>query len=244
MAAGVPLSTAAPAGVLLVGFDGVTLYEWRGDGADELAAYDPADPADERELKGPAPVRNRLGGGDTPSQQTGTQRDLHDRRVEERRVRWVRETAAGAARKAESRGWAQVLVSGDPRLGVPAAEELERAGVDVVRSDLVLGYLTPAQVHERARPLLAEARIAAQVALASRIRDEALSGGRGAIGVDDCRTTARAGRVERLLVDPRIDEARELHDAVLEQGGDVLLAEGEACDALAESGGAAALLRW
>jgi hypothetical protein len=244
MADHVAVPTSAPAGVVLVGSDDVRLLEWQGAGAEELDRFDPADPDDERGLRGPAPSANRAAAGETAAFDLGSQRDLHERRLHDRRVRWVRDLAAGAAERASERGWCQVLVAGDPRLAAPAAEELQRRGVDVVESDLVLGSLTPAQIHERARPLLAEARIGAQEALAERIRGEALAGGRGAIGVDDSRTTAAEGRVERLLLDPRIAEARELYDAVLAQGGEVLLAEGRARDALTESGGAAALLRW
>jgi hypothetical protein len=244
MGAHTVVATAAPAGVLLVGADDVRLLEWRGDGADELGVWNPADPADERRHAGPAPASFRGAGADTPAQQTGTQRDVHDRKLEDRRVRWVRGLAADAARRASEREWPQVVVAGDPRLAGPAAEELAASGVDVVRSDLVLGSLTPPQVHERVRPVLAGARVAAQVALVERILGEALAGGRGAVGVDDCRTTATEGRVRELALDPRIEEARELHDLVLAQGGRVVLAEGDACGALAESGGAAALLRW
>jgi hypothetical protein len=97
---------------------------------------------DHHELLGPAASHPKGGGEGAPAFRSSQQRDLYEHRLESHRVAFVRGVAARSAAVARTRGWPLVIVLGDPRLGRPAAEELRHAGVEVERSDRLLGWMT------------------------------------------------------------------------------------------------------
>ncbi|MCF6468556.1 hypothetical protein FAF44_09180 [Nonomuraea sp. MG754425] len=117
--------------------------------------------------------------------------------------------------------------------------------------------LSPSEVLAFVRPTLDEVRARRDAALAVHARDLALSGGNGAVGLDDILSLLRQGRVEHLLLDdaggwkaapPKPVAPEELEEEMielaLEHGGEVTVLESRAAGELAEAGGVAAMLRW
>ena len=134
---------AAAVGLLLVSADGARLDEWRRGRTEEIQRFELGDPMrDHHQLLGPAASHPKGGGEGAPAFRSSQQRDLYEHRLEEHRVAFVRDAAVRSAAVARKRGWPLVLVLGDPRLGGPAADALAHAGVEVERSDRLLGWMT------------------------------------------------------------------------------------------------------
>ncbi|MEU4510146.1 VLRF1 family aeRF1-type release factor [Nonomuraea wenchangensis] len=248
-----PLVTAVqgdrPAGVVRVGRDGVRLFDCRYGLAEEL----------EPVLFNLAGAGSSGSGSATLSRlsRSGIHPDRFDQRVEEHLARFLRESAPQVATQARRLGWETVLLVGDPRDTSVLSEALPMDG-EVVQVDAVLDpALSPSEVLEFVRPALEEVRVRRDTALAVRARDLALSGGNGAVGLDDILSLLRQGRVEHLLLDdaggwkaapPEPVAPEELEEEMIElafeHGGEVTMLEGRAAGELAEAGGVAAMLRW
>ncbi|WP_431918014.1 VLRF1 family aeRF1-type release factor [Nonomuraea jabiensis] len=245
-----PLVTAVqadrPAGVARVGRDGVRLFDCRYGLAEELepVIFNLATAGSSGEATLP-----RLSRG-------GIHPDRFDQRVEEHLTKYLRESAPHVAGQAQRLGWETLLLVGDPRDTLVLSEALP-AGPEIVHMDAVLDpALSPPEVLEFVRPALDEARARHDAALAVRARDLALSGGNGAVGLDDIRNLLRQGRVEHLLLDeagrwsaePMAVTPEELEEEMIEltfeYGGEVTMLETGAAEELAEAGGVAAMLRW
>ncbi|NBE96758.1 hypothetical protein FE391_09870 [Nonomuraea sp. KC401] len=245
-----PLVTAVqadkPAGVVRVGRDGVRLFDCRYGLADELepVGFDLATAGSSREATLPGLSRR------------GIHPDRFDQRVEEHLTRFLRESAPHVAGQARRLGWETLLLVGDPR-DTSVLREALPAEREIVQVDAVLDpALSPSEVLEFVRPTLDEVRARHDAALAVRARDLALSGGNGAVGLDDILSLLRQGRVEHLLLDPaggwnadpvavapeELEE--EMFELAFEHGGDVTVLETRAAEELAEAGGVAAMLRW
>jgi hypothetical protein len=153
------IDSAAPAGVLLVSADRVTIAEWHAGRVEELRSLElsPTE-ASEHELVGPSYSHPRGSAEKATATRSSAHRDLWERRLEDRRERFARSAAAEAARAASRREWDVVLVHGDPRRTRSALAELERHGVAAFRSDLVLDWLRPAALAERLAPEIEAAR--------------------------------------------------------------------------------------
>ncbi len=133
----------AVVGLLLVSADGARLDEWRHGTTEEIERFELGDPMrDHHELLGPAASHPKGRGEGAPAFRSSQQRDLYEHRLEDHRVAFVRDAATRSASVARKRGWPLVIVLGDPRLGGPAADELRRAGVEVERSNRLLGWMT------------------------------------------------------------------------------------------------------
>ncbi len=133
----------APVGLLLVSADGARLDEWRRGRTEEIERFELGEPMrDHHQLLGPAASHPKGRGEGAPAFRSSQQRDLFEHRLEEHRVAFVRDAAVRSAAVARKRGWPLVIVLGDPRLGGPAADELAHAGVEVERSDRLLGWMT------------------------------------------------------------------------------------------------------
>lgn len=237
-----------PAGVARVGRDGVRLFDCRYGLADELE-----------------PVSFKLATADAPEKgpvtlpslsRRGIHPDRFDQRIEEHLTKYLREAAPHVAGQAQRLGWETLLLVGDPRDTSVLSETLP-AGPEIIPMDAVLDHaLSPSEVLEFVRPALDEARARHDAALAVRARDLALSGGNGAVGLDDILSLLRQGRVEHLLLDeagPRDAEPmgvapeeleEEMIELTFEHGGEVTMLETGAAEELAEAGGVAAMLRW
>jgi hypothetical protein len=133
----------AVVGLLLVSADGARLDEWRHGTTEEIERFELGDPMrDHHELLGPSASHPKGRGEGAPAFRSSQQRDLYEHRLEDHRVAFVRDAATRSASVAHRRGWPLVIVLGDPRLGGPAADELRHAGVEVERSNLLLGWMT------------------------------------------------------------------------------------------------------
>lgn len=149
----------AATGLLLVSADEVTIAEWHPRAVAEIRRLElDLTDAEGHELVGPSYSHPRGSGEKASAARSSAQRDLWQRRLEAHRSRFARSAAADAARAAKKRGWDLVLVLGDPRRAVPACEELQRHGVEAVRSELVLDWLRPAALAARLAPEIDRAR--------------------------------------------------------------------------------------
>lgn len=149
----------AATGVLLVSADEVTIAEWHPRAVEEIRKLElDLTDAEEHELVGPSYSHPRGSGEKASAARSSAQRDLWQRRLDAHRNRFARSAAVEAARAAKRRGWDFVLVLGDPRRAVPACEELQRHGVEAVRSELVLDWLRPAALAARLAPEVERAR--------------------------------------------------------------------------------------
>ncbi|MEV4292813.1 VLRF1 family aeRF1-type release factor [Nonomuraea bangladeshensis] len=245
-----PLVTAVqadrPAGVARVGRDGVRLFDCRYGLADELepVIFNLATAGSSGEATLPGLSRR------------GIHPDRFDQRVEEHLTKYLRDAVPHVAGQAQRLGWETLLLVGNPRDTSVLGEALP-AGPEIVHMDAVLDpALSPSEVLEFVRPALDEARARNDAALAERARDLALSGGDGAVGLDDILSLLRQGRVEHLLLDeagpwnsePMGVTPEELEEEMIEltfeYGGEVTVLETGAAQELAEAGGVAAMLRW
>jgi Bacterial archaeo-eukaryotic release factor family 10 len=155
--------TDVPAGLLLVSGEGATIAEWHPHRVEVLRKLElRLTEAEEHERAGGSYSHPTAPGDKGRAALAGSQRDVWERRLEEHRIRFARSAAETAARTAHGRGWDLVLVLGDPRRTGPAAEELERHGLEAVRSDLVLDWLRPAALASRVAPEVERARASVQ----------------------------------------------------------------------------------
>ncbi|WP_237102650.1 VLRF1 family aeRF1-type release factor [Nonomuraea sp. MG754425] len=248
-----PLVTAVqadrPAGVVRVGRDGVRLFDCRYGLTDELEPVNFRLATAGGSAKGPATLPGLSRSGIHP--------DRFDQRVEEHLARFLRESAPQVAAESRRLGWETLLLVGDPRDTSVLSEALP-AGTEIIQMDAVLDpALSPSEVLAFVRPTLDEVRARRDAALAVHARDLALSGGNGAVGLDDILSLLRQGRVEHLLLDdaggwkaapPKPVAPEELEEEMielaLEHGGEVTVLESRAAGELAEAGGVAAMLRW
>jgi Bacterial archaeo-eukaryotic release factor family 10 len=253
----------APMGLIVVGRHTVRVLEARVGEVAEITSFD-VEPVvvDGAERKGPArsnPMR---------AQHMVAQRDRYARHLEADHSRRLGSAADAVSRLAVERGWQVAAVSADPRGGDPVADGLRTAGIEVEYVDRDLIELPAAQAFAELAPGLDAARRRRDLALVRRIRDEALSGGPGALGVVGALAALADGRVDRLVVDGGRDipgsvgadgELRPYdattstfeplfgdHMAIraIESGSSVSVVDGGAAEALADADGVAALLRW
>lgn len=260
---------AAPAGVVAVSRDGVRALDLRDGGAHEVAhlSFDEAT-GDWREMRGPAGANPAL------AQQSVSQRDRFERRLDEARHRFLASAAPRVAELVDRHGWARVVLAGDPRLTGPLAEELS-ATARMIEDDRALASLPPAEVAEIAVPLIEADRLAAERELAERALAAAAAGERGAAGLAEVLGALAEGRVEHLLIEagrawsgvraadgrlapeggrppgaaedellPEPHLGERMIEAALASGARVTALEGEAAALLADADGVAALLRW
>lgn len=205
------LQAGRPAGLILLSDEGLRLFEWRLAEVEGLAVVPFVEPGEERrELSGPAYAHPRGAPYAGPGFRVGQQRDLFERRVEEERELLAAGQVEDIRAQARRRGWEDVVVTGDERLARPLAQGLHEPGSPEVTLDpRLLGWLSPAELAEAAAAVLEEARARRGLVLLARVREEALAGGRGALGLGDTLAALAEGRVEQLI----LPAVRELHGA-------------------------------
>ncbi len=231
------------AGVVLISGEGMRVAEWLPGRADDVLVLDFPPLRDVKELRGPAASHPRSAAEAGPGARSGRQRDLFDRKLEQHRHTFVRAAATEIGGIAETRGWQALVVLGDPRLAADVTTVLGDE-LPVVEAGHGAQWLSPTDLAEVVRPEIERLLADQQRSLIEQIRGEALAGGRGAIGLDDCATTASEGRVDVLVVDPALPDAPAIASAVADQGGRVEDVLEETRPLLDEIGGACALLRW
>lgn len=189
-------SRDGPAGVAVVTADGVRLVDVNLGTAKSVGAYDYIDEADRRQLVGPAGANPAL------PFESMSQNDLYDRRERDRIKRFLSRLAPTIAGVVDARDWGFLVVSGDAELVAALTEALPATmPAQVIRARYELSEASPHRVAEAVRDDLARARRDRFAALAEQIRDSALAGGNGALGLGETLGALQQGRVAHLLLD-------------------------------------------
>lgn len=185
-----------PAGVLGVSGDGVRVLELRFGQVREVAvlAYT-STAAQRRELAGPPAANPAL------DQRSAAQRDLFDRREDEHLARFLRSAGPRVAAYAAELDWADLVVTGDPRLVAATVAGLPASAPPVLRLDHVVGALPGPRVGAAVGEELDAVRRQRGHRLAEQARDAALAGGPATVGLGDTLGALHEGRVAHLLLD-------------------------------------------
>jgi len=209
-------SLDGPAGVAVVSEEGLRLIDLRLGFAEDVATYPYSEVGERRELRGPA------GANPTLAQQSVVQTDLAERRQREHVARFLSARSAGVSDLAAAREWSYLAVSGDPELVAALVSGLPQVWpVAVLRLPYVLSAASPHEVAEAVRADLDGARRDRGRALAELVRDAALSGATGALGLSETLAALQEGRVAHLL----LDDSRSWHGSRSPEGH--LVTEGE-----------------
>lgn len=213
------LDAGRPTGIVAVDRSGIRVLEWRFGEVEELATHRFEEGAYEsRELTGPAAANPAM------HQQGASQKDRFEERLEEHRIRFLRTTAGGEVRgEITRRGWDRVVVAGDGKYSQPVAEEVTKGnnGYQVLRDEHDFHHKPSREIADTMLPRLQQAQADREVALVEQARSSALSGGHGAIGLDDVLGALGEGRVSHLLY----DDARELRGFRADTGTTLLFSE-------------------
>ncbi|HEX2026455.1 MAG TPA: VLRF1 family aeRF1-type release factor [Nitriliruptorales bacterium] len=262
------LDEGRAAGIAVVHKRGVRLLEWRLGGAAEITREEfTVGGRDWREKSGPAPAQP------LDTRQGGHKRDQFEDRVHENLLRFVRDSARDVADEANTRRWDRLIVSGDPRLTKPFAEELHPAGGEQLEvMDLSWEDEAPNTIAEQAWDTFRALRHDRMARLVTEAKDRALSGGAGALGLPDTLGALNQGRIDYLLFDaelsvdgyrnvdgllfthpqqPGADGAQHepflverMVERALATSATAVPCEGQAAELLREFDGVAAILRW
>ncbi|WP_240196843.1 VLRF1 family aeRF1-type release factor [Nonomuraea lactucae] len=246
------MATSAPAGVVVVRREGVRLIDYRYGLADDVyrSAFD-------------------LDTDDRP-RQSSEEQERSLRRAEESRRRYLHAVAPEISNRIGALRWTDVLLIGDPRLTGPLAEALHP--LEPVQIDKAIEARSAAGVVGHIAPELAAVRVRRDAELIGRVRDLALSGGRGSLGIGPSLALLNEGRVDCLLLDENgrwrggrgpdgflypagraphgvevvaePDLGERMIERALESGAEVMIVHADAAAGLAEHDGVGALLRW
>jgi hypothetical protein len=210
-------SLDGPAGVAVVSSGLVRLVDLRLGRANEVESYAYVDEADRRQVVGPSGANPAL------PFEASSQNDLYERRERDRIKRFLARLAPAVADVAGARDWEYLVVSGDPELAGALISTLPEAWPgSVVRTRYELADASPHRVAEVVRDDLAAARRARATSLAEQIRDGALAGGKGALGLGETLGALQQGRVAHLLLDDsRTWRASRTPDGYLAPEGEV-----------------------
>jgi len=189
-------SQAGPAGAVAVGADGVRLIDLRFGLADEIAAMRPPELPEQDELKGPPAAANPA----IPLP-AAAQRDLYERREEDKLLRFLRTVGPELDRHAQDRAWEHLVVTGDARQVQAVVDGLPLPWKErVVTLNHPVATLTVPKIAATVMPGLEEARRQHHLDLVRRAHDLALSRGAGAWGLGDTLNALQQGRVDHLLL--------------------------------------------
>ena len=195
------LDEGRAAGVAVIDRSGLRVFEWRFGEAVELFARDFTEPEGMRELKGPA------AGNPAMSQHQAPQHDLYEERIDNHRVRFLREEAGRLGSVVDAQRWDRIVVAGDARFAQPFAEGLpRRRSLGVFRFDHDLRHASPSEIGQTVQPVLDRAQRDREMALVREVTERALGRGQGALGLTDTLGALVEGRVRHLLY----DDGREL----------------------------------
>jgi hypothetical protein len=192
-------SAAGPAGAISVGPDEVRVIELRLGRAEHVATIEhPDDPADRRDMKGPAH------GSPAMTQQSNPQIDRFDGREEYRLHRYLRTLGHTIVQLASESAWEYLAITGDISLAQALAGGLPHAFQPevVLLPHPVSSTTTTHQLAELVKPALANARHQRDQRLAKQARDAALASnmGPGAIGLSPTLGALQQGQVANLLM--------------------------------------------
>ncbi|WP_327088260.1 VLRF1 family aeRF1-type release factor [Nonomuraea sp. NBC_01738] len=255
------MATSAPAGLVLVSRSGLRLIDYRYGVAEDVhtTTFDP-DTDEWRQMRGPGP-----GGTQQPAV---NQLDKFQRRVDDNLRRFLHSASQEVSERVKSLGWTDVLLIGDPALTEVVSTALRPQ--EVVHVDTIVDALPATEVAKHVRGELAETREARDTALIARVRNAAMSGGRGVLGLNQTLALLNEGRVDHLLLDEKghwsgsrgldgylydqtpngmavenePDLGERMIEAALNSGVTVTILGSEAAKSLSDYDGVAALLRW
>ncbi|WP_283137950.1 VLRF1 family aeRF1-type release factor [Rhizohabitans arisaemae] len=196
-------TAGAPAGVAAVSRAGVRLVDQRfGLARDvETIAFD-LDTDDWRRKQGPRADNPGLG------QRSASQRDGFDRRVDENTLRFLASLGPRIDRRAEELEWEMLVVTGDPRLVEAVVAGLPQNGHrEIVRLSQVVETLPAPRLAEAVAPEMESVRLTQARDFAVAVRDVALAGGPGTVGLGDTLGALQQGRVAHLLLDEAMEWA-------------------------------------
>jgi hypothetical protein len=264
------LDEGRPAGIVALHKRGIRVLEWRLGEAEELDRGEfTIGGRLWRKKSGPAPAQPQ------DPRHGGQRRDEFEDRVDENRLRFVRQRAREVADFANDRGWDRLVVAGDPRLTKPFADELNPAPDEQLHvTDLSWEEDAPNVVADQVWDLFKVLRSERAQQLVDLVRDRALSGNAGALGMPEVLGSLNEGRVDHLLVTETVQHAgfrsqggylyveeqrpeaqtqeltREPHlvermiERAIETSATVTPLREEDATGLEEHGGVAAFLRW
>jgi hypothetical protein len=261
------LDEGRPAGVFVLSLHRVDVFDWR-QGELRRVTQITLDETPARQRPGPvAPSAGR-------AQQTTPAREQRQRRARYQRLRFVEHAARVVAHLADARDWERVLVTGDERLTTPLVDALpESLREDALCDARSLDTSDPAKLAATISQRLVRQHIERETQLTRRVRDAAMSGAGGALGLSEVLAALNEARVSHLVYDPRIRFAgavgqdgrmstqleqppaaegvwpeprltERIVERCLATGAQITPVEGAASAVLADAGGVAALLRW
>jgi len=248
------LDRGRAAGVILISRDSAEVLEWRHGELIILARIE-SRPDHLRERHRPATGR-------------------HARRSRGHHLRFTDRVATEALSHVATRGWERAVISGDDRLTQPLIQVLPTPLRHHTIRDRrqLMDRDTPA-LAEIVRRLVDRQQTQWDLTLTTEIRDCAMAGGAGALGVSEVLAALNDARVMHLIYDPQIryagfiaedgqllnaPEQQPMHERVfaeprmtermvercLETGARITPVNGAASTVLADAGGVAARLRW
>jgi hypothetical protein len=253
------MDDGAPRGVVVTSSERVRLFEWAYGQLEEIADWElEITSLDWRERKAqrsgdPARVQGAKASG----------RDQYGQRLEHNRERFLREAGRLAAARVGERELDELLAFGDAAQVRELAEGVGTHATVAAAGEQNLIAAPSADIEAAATAAVTQRNRERELALVSRVFDEARGGTRGALGPMETSQALAEGRVEHLLLDPErdysgvpivslesVDDATELPvpdrlvAAALATSARVTPVEGEAAERLAPSEGVAALLRY
>jgi hypothetical protein len=259
-----------PAGIVALSKRGIRVLEWNLGVAEELDREEfSVGGRDWKEKSGPAPAQPQDG------RHGGHRRDEFEQRLAENRNRFLRDQARAVADVAAERGWDRLIVAGDGRLSNTFSEALHPAGGEQLQvTDHSWDEAAPNEVAEQAWDVFRGLRRDRARYLIEAVRDRALSGNAGALGLGEVLASLNEGRVDHLLVDaegqlegwrspdgylyatderPQAEAAQlteepylieRMIERAVQTKATVTPVEAEVVELLREHGGVGAILRW
>ena len=189
----------------------------------------------------------RTGGGDPSGGRGGPSgKDEYGDRLDHNRHKFLGEAGALVGRALEERGIGRALAFGP-------ANDLEsfEAGLNAPNLKLAVAgeadlISTPTgKLHETVAEAVENADADRESRLVAATMEEVRGGSRGAAGRSDVGKAVEEGRVERLVLDTGLGaESEELVRGALKASAKITVVHGPAAEALAESEGVAAVLRY
>ncbi|HEX6872078.1 MAG TPA: VLRF1 family aeRF1-type release factor [Micromonosporaceae bacterium] len=209
-------------GVAVVSAAGIRLIDLRLGETEPVAELEFTDEADRRLLLGPA-ASGYASSGFGQSYEAVSQTDLYQRRARDRVRRFLTGVGPRISVTAAKRDWDLLAISGDAELVAAVADGLPaKWPVTVVRLPYELAEASPARVAAAVRDDIAAARRDRAHDLADQIRDAALAGGTGALGLGETLGALQEGRVAHLVLDEsRSWSASQAPDGYLVPEGEV-----------------------
>lgn len=218
------LDEGRPAGIVALAKRGIRVLEWRLGEAEEIERGEfTIGGRLWRKKSGPAPAQPQ------DTRHGGQRRDEFEERVDENRLRFVRERSREVADFANDRGWDRLLLAGDPRLTKPFADELQPGpGEQLQITDLSWEDEAANVVAEQAWEEFKVLRRDRAHELIDRAKDRTLSGGPGALGLGEVLASLNEGRVDHLLVAESVQHAGQVSsDGLLYAGYERAQAESD-----------------